>query len=162
MAIFNRNKNEVIEEVPELEQYYAQRRTSGIWGWIMALITIALTVLIIIGLFYGGRWVYNQINDETTTTPTVNAPANTSTSQPSSESGVKTLPSGESTTDTATNSSQSTASNTPTATSSTSVTATPSSKIPDSGPGDVLLIALGASIVGYLLRIKKKKKKVKA
>lgn len=157
MALFRR-KSEVEEEVPELEQYYAQRRTSSAWSWLMALVTMILTILIIIGLFFGGRWVYRELisNDQQPSTPTVNAPAVTEqTTVP--QSGVTTLPAGESA-----ENSQAQASNPPTVnggtqqpvTSSTNATSGQTTNIlPNSGPGSVALLALIVATGTYLSRI---------
>lgn len=170
MAIFRRKK-EVVDEVPELEHYYAERRTSSIWSWVMAIVTMLLTVLIILGLFYGGRWVYRELTKDDANpqpAPTVTAPQNPPTQ---TNQGVTTLPSGESSTS---NSGQSGTSNTgggtpaPSGTSTTggtsntgssstsgsSATNTPS-EIPNSGPGEVIMVSVIAAIAGYLVMASK-------
>lgn len=156
MAFFRR-KSEVIEEVPELEQYYAERRTGNVWGWVMALVTMALTVLIIVGLFYGGRWVYRELNNQDAAKPTVTAPANPSDSK--EISGVTSLPSDEPSS--ATRSDQSSAGSTTNPTGPTTNTTNTSNntsgtqtQIPDTGPGEIFAIALIAVVCGYLLRAK--------
>jgi cytoskeletal protein RodZ len=145
MAFLNR-QSEVVEEVPELEHYYAQRRTSNFWGWVMAAITILLTVLIIIGLFYGGRWVYRELNDSQVDEPTVTAPVNSPTPQSTENKEVATLPAGESNDS---NSASQPTTGTP-VTSSTNATARTPSQIAKSGPGETMLIAISSATLAYV------------
>ncbi len=151
MAIFSR-RNEVVEEVPELEHYYAERRTSNIWGWVSAIVVMALTVLIIFGLFYGGRWVYRQINETPVSQPTVTAPANPPAEQRAENSGVTALPSDEPSNASSPSGTQPAAS-TPVAPGN-NVAAGGASQIPNSGPGDVFAVTLLAIFVGYLFKVK--------
>ena len=162
MAFFNRKK-EVVEDVPELERYYAERRTSSIGSWLLALLTMVLTVLVILGLFYGGRWVYRELTKDeptTTTNPTVNAPQNT---DQSGESGPAVLPSGEEN-NTSTNTQPSPSTNSGTGTSNQGSSSTQStqgannqsianSNLPNSGPGEVITIALAAAAIGYSTKL---------
>ncbi len=78
------------DEVPaEIQEYYQaeKRERTGI-AWLLALGTLAVTLLVATGVFYGGRWVYRKIadrgNEPTVTTTT--QPSNTqSPSQPTTQ-----------------------------------------------------------------------------
>lgn len=71
MALFKRKNNPTIAEI---ESYYEQqnrRATSTGRAWLMAILAVIFTALIIAGLFFGGRWLYNTLTDEDTSS---NAP----------------------------------------------------------------------------------------
>jgi len=77
MALFNRRKTDQAT-LPEIERYYnAEKRERAGMAWFLAIASIAAVALLIIGLFFGGRWVYRKAthsNDKTgvSTTETVN------------------------------------------------------------------------------------------
>lgn len=59
MALFRRNKDSVL---PEVDKYYeAEKRDRTGVAWLLALVSVAVVALIIVGLFLGGRWAYNKI-----------------------------------------------------------------------------------------------------
>lgn len=60
MALFNRRRN---QSLSELESYYAARRGRSGTAWLMALLSLVVTVAILAGLFFGGRWVYRALRD---------------------------------------------------------------------------------------------------
>lgn len=60
MAWFRRK--ETVGTLPELEQYYnAEKRERASLAWILALISVAGVVLVLIGLVFGGRWLYRRL-----------------------------------------------------------------------------------------------------
>lgn len=60
MAWFNRKKKSTIV-LPELEKYYeAERRERTGLAWILALVSVAGVALVLIGVFFGGRWTYRH------------------------------------------------------------------------------------------------------
>lgn len=69
MAIwpFNRKKNGANNsKVPkEVKQYYQaeQRERMGL-AWLIAFLTLVVTVLVVLGLFLGGRWVYRKATND--------------------------------------------------------------------------------------------------
>jgi len=72
---FKREKNPTIAE---LENYYAGQRTakrrSGP-AWLMAVLSLLLTLAIVAGLYFGVRWIYRAVTDDTETETTlVNEP----------------------------------------------------------------------------------------
>lgn len=63
MALFRRkNTEQTVEVPPEIQDYYqsVKRERSGV-AWLLALATLGLTLLLTVGLFYGGRWGYRKI-----------------------------------------------------------------------------------------------------
>ena len=64
MALFNRKpKNSSV--LPEVDQYYsAERRERAGLAWVLALVSIVVVALVLIGLFFGGRWVFRKINND--------------------------------------------------------------------------------------------------
>jgi hypothetical protein len=71
MALFRRKKQDTTR-LPELERYYeAEKRERAGLAWILALISVALAALIILGLVFGGRWLYRRITNNKPATTTV-------------------------------------------------------------------------------------------
>lgn len=71
MKLFNRKKDNSTND--EIKNYYAEERRdrTGV-AWLLAAATLVVTLLLALGLFYGGRWAYRAIfDDETNTTDTV-------------------------------------------------------------------------------------------
>ncbi len=69
MAFFRRKNQETTEEVPaEIQEYYqAEKRERTGVAWLLALVTLVVTVLLAAALFFGGRWIYRNVfqnNDE--------------------------------------------------------------------------------------------------
>ena len=63
MALFNRTKKDSV--LPEVDKYYeAEKRDRSGVAWLLALVSIVVVALIIIGLFLAGRWAYNAITDD--------------------------------------------------------------------------------------------------
>lgn len=67
MAIFRRNKSANSPAVPEeVNEYYQAEKRDRTWmAWLLALLSLAVTTLLIMGLFFGGRWVYRKIRPVT-------------------------------------------------------------------------------------------------
>lgn len=63
MALLRRNKSASTPAVPEeVNEYYQAEKRDRTWmAWLLALLSLAVTTLIIMGLFFGGRWVYRKI-----------------------------------------------------------------------------------------------------
>lgn len=65
MALFNRKPKDSV--LPEVDQYYeGERRDRAGLAWLLALVSVAVVALVIIGVFFAGRWAYRQIanNDD--------------------------------------------------------------------------------------------------
>ncbi len=71
MALFNRNKTKPVV-LPELEKYYdAERRERSGLAWILALVSIAGVALVLIGMFFGGRWLYRNLTVDKANKPAI-------------------------------------------------------------------------------------------
>ena len=71
---WNRKKSTVDVQVPpEVEEYYqsTQKDRRGM-AWLLAFATLILTILIAVFLFFAGRWAYNAVfgDDSSSTTQT--------------------------------------------------------------------------------------------
>lgn len=81
-------KKAVVDEagdvVPEeVKEYYESSRRDNVGvAWLLALGTLVLTVLLAIGLFFGGRWVYRKLANKSDK-PTTQQPAPATNPTPS-------------------------------------------------------------------------------
>lgn len=183
MALFRRNKNVDSVTVPEeVNTYYqAERRDKRWMAWLLALFALAAAALVVVALFFGGRWAYRKFRPATTpTTVTIQKPTNpvktnndkpgtdstnnggnttTPPTPPTPSSGSVNAPSSPATTPPSTTPGSSAA--TPgqgTAPAQTpATTSTPNGNLPNTGPGDVVAIFVLTSVAGslvykYLLR----------
>jgi len=76
--LFKRNNKTTIAE---LEEYYAnqdRKKTRTGMAWLMAILSLLITLLVIAMIFFGGRWVYRALtdNDSNTVTTTGNTNSN--------------------------------------------------------------------------------------
>lgn len=69
MQIFKRNKNSDVETLPpEVQEYYRSESRAGKGiALLIGLASLVVTVLLALGIFYGGRWAYRQIFDNNDT-----------------------------------------------------------------------------------------------
>lgn len=78
MALFRKKDPSTMPD--EVQQYYSQSRRDRTWvAWLLAIATMVVTIIVALGLFYGGRWLYRQLfksNDTTTTETTSTEDAN--------------------------------------------------------------------------------------
>ncbi len=165
MAIwpFNRNRNTSPQtKVPEeVEQYYQSERRDRVGvAWLLAGATLIITVLIVLGLFFGGRWAYRKIANKDNKSGTQTAQTNQPTEQspasqaPSSNNSSSGSPSSGSTSGN-TNSQSSTSQGNvaaPTQTNNpSSVPAGPTqTSVPNTGPGETIAVFALVSLAGYL------------
>lgn len=132
----------------EAEKYYqAEKRERIGLAWILAVVTLAGTVIVVLGLFFGGRWVYHKVahkNQPTTTQNPQTSSSNTESSGSGSSSGS------------ASSSSNSTppasSNNPPKPTTSSGTTPAPNnSATPNTGPGDTMAAFIIASALGFVV-----------
>lgn len=83
MALFgNQNK----KSIEELENYYSGNQQRTGMAWMMAFLSLILTVSVLGGLFLGGRWAYRTfIDDQNSDVEISDANGTKSTSESSSE-----------------------------------------------------------------------------
>jgi hypothetical protein len=86
MALFSRKKTDQ-NVLPEIEKYYdAEKRERAGLAWLLAIVSIACVALVLIGLFFGGRWVYRK------TTGTNKAPGVSTIQSPNTKTGIAKTP----------------------------------------------------------------------
>lgn len=181
MALFNRRKDQTISE---LENYYANKSNRTGMAWVMAFLSLLITVAVIAALFFGGRWIYRTITNNgddngaqttvtegtvnedgtivssgerstgTGTSGSVGAPSNGAASQPTPE-----FPSVVTDEAARTNTPSTTGSTAGRATTTPSTTPTTGSttSLPNTGASELLVIGLlsGSVLGGYLLSLKR-------
>lgn len=67
MGLFSRNKKVADDSaVPEeIRDYYEAEKRDRMWVvWLLSGATFLVTVLVVLGLFWGGRWVYREITKD--------------------------------------------------------------------------------------------------
>lgn len=160
MALFRRKKADQASVPAELQNYYqAEKRERTGVAWLLAIGTLIITVLIILGLFFGGRWVYRKVHHSKTITTASVQKNGSSKDIPSDSSAVS---SGASTgTSSASTSTPSSSASSTTQNSSTSTTTSPagsttstgaaSSNLPSTGPSDNLAIFAVVSVLAYVM-----------
>ena len=75
---------------PEVQDYYqAESRQRSGMAWLLGLGALVVTVLLVLGLFYGGRWVYRKVRtqDRPNTAQVQQENANNQGNEQSPESG---------------------------------------------------------------------------
>lgn len=75
MALFNRKKSNNKAVPPEVKQYYASEHRERVGlAWLIAFLSLIVTVAVVAGLFFGGRWAYRKVaNKDTNNKPTTGA-----------------------------------------------------------------------------------------
>lgn len=148
---------------PEVQEYYnAEKRERMGLAWILAFVTLAVTVLVVLGLFVGGRWAYRKITQKdkptVTTVQEPQSPPSSSNSGNNSSggSGAPAQPSGNQ---------GSTLQPTPSGSGTNAPPAPPQgsnvASTPNTGPGDTLGVFVVATAVGiglYQLRLRRQLK----
>ena len=72
MALFRKKQVDTAKLPKEIDEYYkAERRERTGMAWLLAIVTVVLTLLLAFVLYFGGRWVYRTVfkkdNSGTTT-----------------------------------------------------------------------------------------------
>ncbi len=161
MALFRRNKSDDSASVPEevTSYYQAEKRDRAWMAWLLALLSLAVTALVVMGLFFGGRWVYRKLR------PSSDSGSPVATTQPSESPAPKkddtaNKPAASNpTTGTAPSNGNVNAPTTPTpapaATTPAPTTTTPPQNnqngLPNTGPGDTIAIFLAISVFAYVV-----------
>ena len=169
-----KRRNKAQENVPqEVQEYYqAEKRERMGLAWALAFITLAVTVGVVLGLFFGGRALYRHVNNKTKTATTQSANTENQNQANQSTNSTESSQSSSANNSSSSNnqSSQSSSSNsTSSSSSSTSQPSQPSSNtssqagkgaIVNTGPGETAAASFTiASVVGfglYEIRLRRK------
>lgn len=176
--LFNRKNNKTT--IAELEEYYAnqnQRKTRTGAAWLMALLSLLITIAVIVALFFAGRWIYRTVTNNDADSPTTTSDQSGSSAQvPNYDGDINAGSGSDSTTptdtdsDTAATSTGTDSSNQSAGTVSDEAATTtdsnvdriastgPGTEIPNTGAGELLLIApIVAGLAGYAFSLKRQK-----
>lgn len=160
--LFKRNNKTTIAE---LEEYYAnqnQKKTGAGTAWLMAFLSLLITVVVIAALFFGGRWLYRTVTDDGSDTPETTSGSNSTNGSnvdlPAFDSDVVGQDIVSDDEDSSEN--EGVVSDEAVSTSESNAdrvaAAGPGSTIPNTGAGDIIFIAPAATaIVGYAISRKK-------
>lgn len=165
MAIWPFNRRKQNDAVPqEIQQYYqAERRERVGMAWLLALSTLVLTVLLVLGIFFGGRWVYRQIRDDNGGQPenVATQPADEQQAKPTPGSGQSQQsgdeeqqppqPQSQQPTPQPQPQPQSPPATTPTPTTPQPTTPSTSEHLPRTGPQSAVAVFLAATAAGTLV-----------
>lgn len=150
MALFSRKKTDETPNIaPELENYYQAENRRRTWlAWVLGFATLAVTVLVALGLFFGGRYAYQKITKKSPN------PTNTSQTE-NTENAVD----DESSSNTPADSSSTQSTNTSPSTNTNNATPTPTTNqtntnLPNTGPSDIIAVFVAVSMLAYILHRK--------
>lgn len=64
------------QQVPdEIKEYYQAEKRDRMWVvWLLSGATFIVTVLVVLGLFWGGRWAWQRVNNDEPQTETASQP----------------------------------------------------------------------------------------
>lgn len=158
MALFKK-KQTTTTNIPELQEYYAnQQKESTGKAWLLAIGSLLVTIVILVGSFFGGRWVYRKITKKdkpvTTTAQTDTSTSDTTTKTPStsSSSDSSTTTTAPKPTTTTTTPAQGVATTQSAATNTSATAATTTAKqLTNTGPGNTVALFAGITVVAYLV-----------
>lgn len=166
MALFGRKQPDIDSVPQEVQDYYqSERRERTGVAWLLALATLVVTLLLAVGLFYGGRWVYRtafkQDKAPQTAQPTATTPATTNISldgPDEDQASSRPASTPQSTPSTSPSPSPSPASSsTPSPTPTSTPTPSPSvasstnrSALVNTGPGDAAMVFIVATVAGIV------------
>lgn len=144
---------------PEVSDYYKAEGRERAWvAWLLAIGTLLVTIFVVLGVFYGGRWAFRKIKNNDNPAPVAVQADEQKTNKTKSDeqkSANATPSTNVPATTPATSSATSTAPVTTSITPAQAPTPTPSntvskSGLPNTGPGDALAVFAAVSIIGYI------------
>ena len=151
----------------EVQDYYeAEKRERVGVASMLAIGTLVVTVILALGIFFGGRWVWRHTlhhNPKTTTVATVKAPDDKTSSSSSTPSySSSSSPTSSSSSNSSSSTSASSGSSTPSSTSSStaptpsptppaaSSTTTGATTLPNTGPDSFLMAWMISMAIGFI------------
>ncbi len=159
---FNRKKTEDSTLPEEVQNYYQaeKRERAGVAG-LLAVGTLLVTVLIAVGLFFGGRWIYRTVvdnNDDKNTNTTAENNGEQQPVSPTTDNQDKKADTPAPTTPSANPTPNPTPATTPQPTTPTAAAQTPtttpktgSDDLPNTGPGNITAILIGTVVLASAL-----------
>ncbi len=154
MALFNRNKTDQAGMTPEVKDYYKAEGRQRTWvAWLLAVGTLLVTIFIVLGLFYGGRWTFRKLKGNDDKPAPVAVQTDDSKSEESKskdQASTDSAPSASEQSSTSNNSSSSTSSASGTTSAPVNTASKSGGDLPNTGPGDTLAVFVAVSIFGYI------------
>lgn len=157
MALFKRNKTTIDDAVmpQELQDYYEAETRERTWmAWMLGLATLVITVVIALGLFYGGRFAYRKIrgSDSKQTAVQQDNQSEDEDADEADEENEEQTASAPATSEPAQTAAPTSTPNTSSTTTNTPRTATPQpSTMPNTGPTDTIALFVVVSVLAYVV-----------
>ncbi len=154
MALFKRKQTTFNDDVvmpQELQEYYAAEGRNRNWmAWVLGLATLVITVVVALGLFYGGRYAYRKVRNNDTKTATNQG--STQTPKKDDDKATTDSDANKDTNPAATTTPQTSSTSTSTPSTTTPATAgAKSTNIPNTGPESTLAVFVAVTVLGYIL-----------
>lgn len=149
MALFRRNKTDQAGMPTEVQDYYKAegRQRSGL-AWLLALGTLLVTVVVVLGLFMGGRWAFRKLKNNDKPAPVA---VQTDKTKDGGTKPAETTPDGDApATSPAQTPPATTTSPAPAGSSTTAPSSTKNSNLPSTGPEDTLAIFVAVAVLAYI------------
>ena len=142
MSLFRRNKTQEPATPEQLQDYYQTENRERVWvAWALGFATLIVTVLVVMGLFFGGRWTYRKFRPQNQPVAVTNVAQDASPQTPDSTPQTSgSSPVG----------STSAPAPTSTPTNTTPTTQKSTSNLPSTGPGDTVAIFILVTIIAYI------------
>ena len=149
MALFNRNKTNQAGMAPEVSDYYKAEGRERAWvAWVLAITTLLVTIFVVLGIFYGGRWAFRKVKDNDKPAPVA---VQTDETKSDEQTSTDTTPSANEPSSTSSTSSSTSSTPVATSTTTTPTNSTTKSDLPSTGPGDTLAVFASVSVLGYFV-----------
>lgn len=156
---FNRNKKPTDTKTPpEVKQYYTSEHRERVGlAWLIAFLSLIITMVVVIGLFFGGRWAYRKIANNKPVTPAKPQTVAKQPAKPNQTVSEPAKPGNDSTSQKpASSSSYTPTTSTPAPAQSQSTATTPvtsqpqAQKITNTGPGQTIAVFAVVSLIGAI------------
>lgn len=103
MAIFDRFRRKKSYDIKDVDAHYVPKARKPGVAILLGVLSFVVTFVIILALFFGGRWIYRQINDENDKGTTTSQQAQTNNPQTESSQSKANTSGGGATSSTSTN-----------------------------------------------------------
>ncbi len=164
MALFRKNKTDQAGMPAEVTDYYQAEKRERAWvAWLLAFATLLVTVLVVWGIFFGGRWTFRKLKDSDKpapvaiqkdeskdVTPEESGSSSQATNAPAESGNTSSSSTQSSSSGSTSQTSNSSPGSTSTSSSATSQTNAAASDLPQTGPGDTLAIFVAVSVLAYI------------
>lgn len=89
MRLFSKNTSNKADTLPEVDEYYhsGEKEHKAI-AWLLAFATFFVTLVVFVGIFFGGKWVFKKISTRKDTAKQTQSVDSNNTKKQSNETGA--------------------------------------------------------------------------